>query len=232
MGWWEDPKNWGIIISAILGIFAIVLGVANYMNNRRLMQIQQESTRVPLLENFPQLIPIIKEIKENEIEYIIKNNGNLDAINWSIQVNVYKENDPKKGLIGSIAPFVPESEYGIGHFPAKDEVRFHTNQVRLIGMDIDGGKITFRMKEEDTQRILDSKKLKLVILRAIDITKEHYCSCRYFLNNRALSNIKFTELEERNKKYDKETKMCKYCRMYQLESKQLRKAIKAIEKSI
>ena len=230
MTWWEDLQNWEIIINAILGIIVIILAMATYKNNRRLKQIQQESTRVSSLENFPQLIPIIKEIKENEIEYIIKNNGNLDAINWSIQVNVYKENDPKKGLIGSTVPFVPESEYGIGHLPAHDEVRFHTNQVRLIGMDIDGGKITFRRKGEDTQRILDSKKLKLVILRAIDITKEHYCSCRYFLNNRALSDIKFTELEKRNKKYDKETKMCKYCRMYQLESKQLRKAIKAIEK--
>lgn len=230
MVWWEDPQNWGIIASAILGVSATILGVANYMNNRRLRQIQQKSTRVSTLKNFPQLIPIIKGIKENGIEYIIKNNGNLDAINWSIQVNVYKENDPEKGLIGSTAPFVPEGEYGIGHLPAHDEVRFRTNRVRLIGMDIDGGKITFRMKGEDTQRILDSKELKLVILRAIDITEEHYCSCRYFLNNRALPDIKFSELEKRNKKYDKETKMCKYCRIYQLESRQLRKAIKAIKK--
>jgi hypothetical protein len=227
--WWEDPQNIGIIISAVLGILALIFSGITYWNNRKLRQIQQESTRVSTLENFPQLIPIIKEIKEDEIEYIIKNNGNLDAINWSIQVNVYKENDPKKGLIGSTSPFVPESEYGIGHLPAHDEVRFRTDQVRLLAMDIDGGKVTFRLKVEDTKKILESKQFKLVILRAIDITQEHYCSCRYFLNNRALPDIKFLELEKRKKNYDEKTKTCKYCRMFQLKSKELRQAIKAIE---
>lgn len=228
MAWYHDIQNWGIIISGILGVLAIWLSWKNFWGQKDSTHIAKlalkhtkEANRVALLNNFPRVSPRIRRYK-NHIEYIMVNEGDVEADDSYLEIDVYNEDEPsllEKTCMGIIPSMFISGEYGEGPIPKNGNVKLLTSsfeaepfQEGIIPSSEDWIKNHLRS-------LLESDNLKLVIVIANDVEGNIYCSCRYFFKNLQIEEPKFTEIEKRNKRLDKRTRRCKNCRAFQLESK-------------
>ena len=235
MAWYLEIQNIGILLGIALGVAAIWFSWKGQKESNRIAKLalkySKEANRVVLLNNFPRLSPHIRRYKDY-IEYIIVNEGDIEADDSFLELDVYNEDDHnliEKTCMEIIPSFFISGKYGEGPIPRGGDVKMPTSIFEAEPFQEGIIPSLEDWKKNHLRGLFESNNLKLLIVIANDVERNTYCSCRYFLNNQQVGEPKFSEIEKRNNNIDIMTKRCKNCRAFQLNSESKEMKYKLLE---